>query len=723
MISHPAFIGTLSLFSLIFTFTHASPVQPRDRPARGLHPRQAADYTSNGCYTEATRGRALSGNAYFDNLMTVEKCAAACSRFTLFGLEYGRECFCGNTLNEGSVPAPSEQCSFKCPGNPDQKCGAGQRLNVYERVVTAPVVTAPAPSTYSAEGCYTEATTGRALSGKTYYDNAMTTAKCASACSGFDLFGLEYYRECYCGNRLQAGSVPAPSTECKYRCTGDQNEICGGDNRLNLYAFGTGTTVTPPVSTPKPYTFDGCFTEATRGRALTGSVFYDDAMTVEKCSAVCKGFTLFGLEYGRECYCGDTLQAGSQMTLESECNFVCPGNDAESCGAGNRLDVYRYGPATTTSSSSSTSSLTATSSLAISISSSMTSTETSTTSSEAQAEATTTGIEPETTTTSIEPETTTTSIEPEITTTSVEAETATTSVETTTTSSVEAEITSSSIEPETTITISFEAEITTTSNLEPETTTGSVEAQTTTTSSIEAEITITSVDAETTTTTSVDTGTTISSSIEPETTTTSIEVPTLSFEVPTTTIEIPTTSIEVPTTTIEIPTTSIEVPTTSIEVPATSIEVPTLSFGVPTTTIGISTTIIETPATSTETTATSTLAITTSTHFVNFNIAYLNFHLSHNDLFHNNLSHDDLSHNNLSHDDLSHNDLSHNDLSHNDLSHNDLDNFFHFFHDNFHIKHDLEYNISDYHLLDIDIISLHSFAHSGHRQPLFRTRP
>ncbi|KAI4231905.1 MAG: hypothetical protein LQ349_005310, partial [Xanthoria aureola] len=271
MISHPAFIATFGL-SFISTFAHASPLQPRDRPPRILDTRAVPDYTSKGCYTEATKGRALTGNAYFDSLMTVEN------------------------LNEGSVPASEDSCSFNCPGNPDEKCGAGNRLNVYERLATAPPPT-PTPSTYTSEGCYTEATRGRALSGKTYYDDAMTTAKCASACTGFDLFGLEYYRECYCGNKLQPGSVSAPSNECYHPCTGDKNEICGGDNRLNLYTFGSGTTVTPPVSTPKDYTFDGCFTEATSGRALTGSVYYDNAMTVEKCAAVCKAFTLFGLEY------------------------------------------------------------------------------------------------------------------------------------------------------------------------------------------------------------------------------------------------------------------------------------------------------------------------------------------------------------------------------------------------------------------------------------------
>ncbi|KAI4096189.1 MAG: hypothetical protein LQ339_007036 [Xanthoria mediterranea] len=362
--------------------------------------------------------------------MTVEKCAAVCSRFPLFGVEYGRECYCGDSLNEGSVPASEDSCSFNCPGNPDEKCGAGNRLNVYERLATAPPTT-PTPSTYTSEGCYTEATRGRALSGKTYYDDAMTTAKCASACAGFDLFGLEYYRECYCGNKLQLGSVSAPSSECYHPCTGDKNEICGGDNRLNLYTFGTGTTVTPPVSTPKDYTFDGCFTEATSGRALTGSVYYDNAMTVEKCAAVCKAFTLFGLEYGRECYCGNSLQAGSEKTQESQCNFPCPGNDAESCGAGNRLDVYHFGPATTT----------ATTSVSVSTSSSATTSTLSATSTESSTESFATSTESSATSTEISVTSTATPTSTEIPGTGIESSATSSEIPT----SVEASSTSSEI--------------------------------------------------------------------------------------------------------------------------------------------------------------------------------------------------------------------------------------------------------------------------------------
>ncbi|KAL8691510.1 MAG: hypothetical protein Q9218_003276 [Villophora microphyllina] len=276
---------------LLLPLTHAKPV--RQLISRG--DASISGYNYQGCYTEATKGRALSGSAFFNDLMTVEKCAASCSQFDMFGVEYGRECYCGSSLNMGSVSAAETDCSFKCPGNGAETCGAGNRLNVYKKSVTAPTSSAstsasnPLPTSYASQGCYTEATNGRALVEKTYYDDAMTIDKCSTACAGFNYFGLEYYRECYCGNDLKDGSVPAPSTDCKYPCTGDKSEICGGDYRLNLYnrgAASTTSTTAASSATPSPsnYVSTGCYTEGSNSRALTGAVYYDDKMTTEKCA-------------------------------------------------------------------------------------------------------------------------------------------------------------------------------------------------------------------------------------------------------------------------------------------------------------------------------------------------------------------------------------------------------------------------------------------------------
>lgn len=50
-------------------------------------------FTSRGCFSEATTARALVGNDYFDDEMTLEKCAAFCDGYSYFGAEFGRECY------------------------------------------------------------------------------------------------------------------------------------------------------------------------------------------------------------------------------------------------------------------------------------------------------------------------------------------------------------------------------------------------------------------------------------------------------------------------------------------------------------------------------------------------------------------------------------------------------------------------------------------------------
>jgi hypothetical protein len=55
----------------------------------------------------------------------------------------------------------------------------------------------PNVGAYTFQGCYTEATGQRALSSASYYDyTAMTLEECASDCSAYDYFGVEYGGEC-----------------------------------------------------------------------------------------------------------------------------------------------------------------------------------------------------------------------------------------------------------------------------------------------------------------------------------------------------------------------------------------------------------------------------------------------------------------------------------------------------------------------------------------------
>jgi hypothetical protein len=127
-----------------------------------------------------------------------------------------------------------------------------------------------------------------------------------------------------CGNAISNGGAPAPGgiSDCNMLCTGNSSEFCGAGNRLDVYQAtgtggGSGTTTTPATTTAPAttttaasgpshvakvgaYTWAGCYTEATNGRALTGSseVNYN-TMTVEICAAFCASFTIFGIEYSK----------------------------------------------------------------------------------------------------------------------------------------------------------------------------------------------------------------------------------------------------------------------------------------------------------------------------------------------------------------------------------------------------------------------------------------
>jgi hypothetical protein len=340
-----------------------SPIISSTTSSLSTSPSPSSAWGYSGCYTEANGERALSAASFASDQLTIERCATFCASFPIFGVEYGRECYCGSALGPGSIKVPEGDCNFKCAGSSTENCGAGNRLNVYKKPVASTMTSAspsstlsPAlPTSYGALGCYTEATEHRALKDKSSSDDAMTVEKCAASCAGFKYFGLEYYFECFCGNELQPGSVQVASTECKFPCKGDKTETCGANSRLNLYGFGdasstpipvsSSTTTTTPSATSYPgYTTTGCYTEATNIRALSEGKYCDDNMTVGMCALACSGFTLFGVEYGRECYCGSSLNAGSVSAPIQECNFACPGNKKEFCGAGNRLNVYKYGP-------------------------------------------------------------------------------------------------------------------------------------------------------------------------------------------------------------------------------------------------------------------------------------------------------------------------------------------------------------------------------------------
>jgi len=147
-------------------------------------------------------------------------------------------------------------------------------------------------------------------------------------------------------------------------CDGNNLEYCGGPNRLDMYTgaattptttAGGGGGMTTPVSVtgtggatgiPASWKYDGCYVDNLDGRILLNQQPDNQALTAESCVNTCigLGYTIAGMEYGVQCFCDNAIHNGGALaTNQADCSTPCPGNAAEMCGAGNRMNVYNTG--------------------------------------------------------------------------------------------------------------------------------------------------------------------------------------------------------------------------------------------------------------------------------------------------------------------------------------------------------------------------------------------
>ncbi|KAI0709314.1 hypothetical protein C8Q76DRAFT_105863 [Earliella scabrosa] len=218
-------------------------------------------------------------------------------------------------------------------------------------------VTASLPGNWSEVGCIAEGTTGRALTGASTTAPNMTRAMCASFCQakGFALAGVEYSNECYCDSQMRHGATATTVAwnECKNICAGNAYEICGGPSRLTLMST-SGLPKPPSVADQHPgWQTLGCVSD-TGARALTGYSFANDQMTIGSCISACasRNFSLAGIEYGRECFCGNSFMNGAGTALDAaSCNMECTGDGVSPCGGSWALTTFKFDNNTSTSAS------------------------------------------------------------------------------------------------------------------------------------------------------------------------------------------------------------------------------------------------------------------------------------------------------------------------------------------------------------------------------------
>ncbi|BFZ56810.1 hypothetical protein PYCC9005_003858 [Savitreella phatthalungensis] len=192
-------------------------------------------YKYGGCYTDNTNGqRALRYQLGSNN--TVPGCVAACSAvgFKLSGVEYGGECWCDQVVNKFMSQAPESDCNMNCWGDKSTKCGAGNRLSIYNATAMVSPTLAQSSNSLTFLGCYTDSTSNRVMTRVTAAKS--TVDSCTSACSakGFSFAGIEYGGECYCSNAAPT-STKNDASQCSMPCNDDFTQLCGAGDRLQVY--------------------------------------------------------------------------------------------------------------------------------------------------------------------------------------------------------------------------------------------------------------------------------------------------------------------------------------------------------------------------------------------------------------------------------------------------------------------------------------------------------
>ncbi|WWC91295.1 uncharacterized protein L201_006238 [Kwoniella dendrophila CBS 6074] len=308
---------------------------------------------SSPCIADGKTGRALLGSFTIDYNNTIESCLAKCDAggYPIAGIEYGNQCFCGSYLSNGASLKTTAKCAVPCPGNSLETCGGYYAMSLYistklnGAALSADLssVTATLPDGWSTIAQCMPEVNGRALTGYQWSTDAMTVPQCLNKCAsmGYQYGGVEYGRECYCGNSIDNGAdITKTSQLCGTPCAGNPSTACGGWNSLQVFqnpAYSYSNTVI------NGYVKTACLQEVA-SRALRGAAYKDEAnMTVESCTSYCaeRGYIMSAVEYGSECYCGSALVGGASLLLTSgQCNMPCVGNANENCGGPNALWLY-----------------------------------------------------------------------------------------------------------------------------------------------------------------------------------------------------------------------------------------------------------------------------------------------------------------------------------------------------------------------------------------------
>jgi hypothetical protein len=184
-------------------------------------------------------------------------------------------------------------------------------------------------------GCFGDNTEDRDLDGlfATLADkkHSGSVHKCALFCHDYFYYGLQNGGECLCGNQFGLYGK-ADESKCDKTCS-DGNP-CGGENHNSIYKA---------LIIQSKYL--GCYKDDHGDRDFDpkGLVALKGKESIKECSLFCyeSSSQYLALQYGGECYCGNTFGKHGKAEQDGLCDMPCSRDKTVNCGGNLFNSVYQ----------------------------------------------------------------------------------------------------------------------------------------------------------------------------------------------------------------------------------------------------------------------------------------------------------------------------------------------------------------------------------------------
>ena len=280
-----------------------------------------------GCGADEYNNRVLPTQIASTDSMTVESCVQKCNNagYTIAGLEWGRECWCGKTIAAKGNPRAGVvgDCSKPCTGNSNQKCGNGGALSLYFKCSGSSCENAK----YDLVGQIGPLGDGSSSSG----GSTSTTPPTPSSTPASSV------------TQKQGNATSAPSSSQGGASSTRTSTSSSTSSKIQATPTSSPPASSDNVKLPTGWKQSGCMTDNGDDRALKGInlAWWGEPITASNCADYCnkKGFKISGVEYGQQCFCGNKLEGGSTTAANGACNMPCAGDAKQICGGKLALNI------------------------------------------------------------------------------------------------------------------------------------------------------------------------------------------------------------------------------------------------------------------------------------------------------------------------------------------------------------------------------------------------